>query len=120
MGDLIQLRGLRVMAVIGVLPQEQEAPQPVEVDLDLAVDLARAGDSDSLDDTVDYGAVCAAVEQVATRAPVALLERLATSIAGAVLEQDARVSAVTVNVRKLRPPVPQQLETSGVRITRSR
>jgi dihydroneopterin aldolase len=108
------------MVVIGVLPQEREAPQPIEVDLDLAVDLERAGDSDALADTVDYGAVCAAVEQVATAEPMALLERLATNIAGAVLDHDVRLSAVTVTVRKLRPPVPQQLETSGVRITRSR
>jgi dihydroneopterin aldolase len=33
---------------------------------------------------------------------------------------DDQVLAVTVSVRKLRPPVPQQLSTSGVRITRRR
>jgi dihydroneopterin aldolase len=33
---------------------------------------------------------------------------------------DERVDEVTVAVRKLRPPVPQQLATSGVRITRRR
>jgi dihydroneopterin aldolase len=118
--DVIELRGLRVMVVIGVLPQEQTASQPIEVDLDLEVDLTRAGESDDLADTVDYGAVSAAVERVATAEPLALLERLATQIARAVLDEDERVRAVTVTTRKLRPPVPQQLETSGVRITRSR
>ena len=38
----------------------------------------------------------------------------------AVLAADPRIDAVTVAVRKLRPPVPQQLGTSGVRITRAR
>ena len=33
---------------------------------------------------------------------------------------DERVLAVTVAVRKLRPPVPHHLDTSGVRITRTR
>jgi dihydroneopterin aldolase len=33
---------------------------------------------------------------------------------------DERVTSVTVAVRKLRPPVPQLLDTSGVRITRHR
>ena len=48
-----------------------------------------------------------------------LLARLATRIAEATLD-DERVDAVTVSVRKLDPPVPQQLTTSGVRITRVR
>jgi len=37
-----------------------------------------------------------------------------------VLEVDPRIEAVTVWVRKLRPPVPQQLATSGVRLHRER
>ncbi len=49
----------------------------------------------------------------------ALLERLAARIAEVVLV-DPRALAVTVRVRKLRPPVPQHLETSGVRIRRTR
>ena len=48
-----------------------------------------------------------------------LLERLAARLADVVL-QDERVVEVTVAVRKLRPPVPQLLDTSGVRITRGR
>jgi dihydroneopterin aldolase len=119
-GDHIELRGLRVLARCGVLPFEQEQDQPLEVDLDLRCDLRPAGDSDDLADTVDYGAVCAAVERAARAAPVALLERLATRLAGAVLDLDPRIAAVEVAVRKLRPPVPQQLATSGVRITRRR
>jgi dihydroneopterin aldolase len=120
-GDRIELRGLRVLARVGVLPFEQEQDQPVEIDLDLHVDLAAAGASDDLTDTVDYGAVCAAVERDAVQAaPVALLERLAARIADVVLGLDARIAAVDVAVRKLRPPVAQHLATSGVRLHRPR
>jgi 7,8-dihydroneopterin aldolase/epimerase/oxygenase len=119
-GDRIELRGLRVLARCGVLPFEREQDQPVEIDLDLMTDLAPAGASDALADTVDYGAVCAAVERVATGEPVALLERLAGRIAEVVLGLDERISGVEVAVRKLRPPVPQQLATSGVRVVRRR
>jgi len=49
-----------------------------------------------------------------------LLEALADHLATTVLELDARIDAVTVGIRKLRPPVAQQLSTSGVRITRAR
>jgi dihydroneopterin aldolase len=52
-----------------------------------------------------------------------LLEHLAETIAAALVASDAvssaPVTAVQVAVRKLRPPVPQQLATSGVRITRT-
>jgi dihydroneopterin aldolase len=118
-GDRIELRGLRLTARVGVLDFEQTQDQPVEVDVDLFVDLDAAGHSDDLTDTVDYGAVCAAVEGAA-REPVALLERLATSMVESVLTVDPRIQAVDLAVRKLRPPVPQHLATSGVRVVRRR
>lgn len=119
MPDVIELRGLRALGICGALPEEQLRVQPLEVDLDVVADLTAAGASDALDDTVDYGALASEVERVVTSERFALLERLAERIAQTVLADD-RVLAVTVAVRKLRPPVPQQLDTSGVRITRTR
>jgi dihydroneopterin aldolase len=118
-GDRIELRGLRASGFCGVLPEEQSRRQPIEVDLDVVCDLAAASRSDDLADTVDYGALCATVEAIVTGERFALLERLAGRIADAVLG-DGRVQEVTVAVRKLRPPVAQQLDTSGVRLTRRR
>lgn len=117
--DAIEVRGLRASAICGALPEEQVRAQPVEVDLDVVVDLAAAGQSDALDDTVDYAAIAADVERVLTSERFVLLERLAERITEVVLV-DERVRSVTVSVRKLRPPVPQQLDTTGVRITRGR
>lgn len=117
--DLIELRGLRALGICGALPEEQDRVQPIEVDLDVAADLRPAGRSDALDDTIDYGALAEAVDRVVTTERFTLLERLAERIAEVVLAV-AGVDAVTVSVRKLRPPVPQQLSTSGVRITRRR
>lgn len=119
-GDQIQLRELRVDAICGVLPHERTTPQPLQIDVDIDADLSKAGATDDLADTIDYGAVTAEVERVATTLAPQLLEHLAHSIAGAVLALDARAAAVTVCVRKLDPPVPQRLATSGVRVTRSR
>ena len=79
-----------------------------------------AGASDALADTVDYGALCALVAQVVGAGHVTLLEHLADSVASTVLAADGRITAVTVWLRKLRPPVPHDLATSGVRLSRSR
>ncbi|WP_421118377.1 dihydroneopterin aldolase [Aquihabitans daechungensis] len=92
--------------------------QPLEIDLDVEADLAPAGWSDDLADTIDYGALCDAVVAVVEGGDPQLLEHLAAEIAGAVIGVDARITAVTVAVRKLRPPVPHALATSGVRIRR--
>ena len=65
-------------------------------------------------------AICAEVERVVSAGRPRLLEFLAQALADAVMALDPRVDSVTVAVRKLRPPVPQPLATSGVRIHRSR
>jgi 7,8-dihydroneopterin aldolase/epimerase/oxygenase len=118
--DRIELRGLRVLARVGVLPVEREQDQPLEVDLDVVVDLAAAGASDDLADTVHYGVVCDTVQRAVGAGHVALLERLAELVAEAVLAVDPRIVAVDLAVRKLRPPVPHDLATSGVHVVRTR
>lgn len=119
-GDRIELRGLRVVGVVGVLPEERTRAQPLEVDLDLVVDTSAAAGSDALADTIDYGAVCDTVVELIGRLQPELLERLAVHLAEAVLGLDQRIGAVELSVRKLRPPVPHPLESSGVRVTRRR
>jgi FolB domain-containing protein len=116
--DVIELRDLRLLAICGVLPEERDRLQPISIDLDIEIDLGAAGVSDDLAGTVDYGAV---TERVATAAATGfhLLEALAESVSRAVLA-DPRVDAVTVAVRKLRPPVPVDLGSAGVRIRRTR
>ncbi|MGV3759617.1 MAG: dihydroneopterin aldolase [Actinomycetota bacterium] len=118
--DRIELRGLRLAAVVGVLPHERTTAQPLELDLDVVVDLAAAGASDDLADTVDYGALCQAVDDTVSGSRYGLLEALAEAVAATVLSQDPRITEAVVGVRKLRPPVAQHLDTSGVRLTRRR
>lgn len=118
--DLIQLGDLRIVGIVGVLPEERTRAQPLRIDLDLHVDLSAAGVSDALGDTVDYGAVCDAVARTVEVARPELLERLAALLADTVFDVDSRIGTVTVSVAKLRPPVPHALASSGVRITRRR
>jgi dihydroneopterin aldolase len=71
-----------------------------------------------LTDTVDYGEVASLAAGVVAGRSFELLESLAGAIAGAILASDLRITAVTVHLRKLRPPVALDLETVGVLITR--
>ena len=115
--DRILIAGLRADGRAGVLAEEQTRPQPFGVDLELLVDLAPAGATDDLADTVDYGAVCDAVRAVIVDEHHQLLERLAERIAE-VCRADARVHGVVVEVRKLDPPVRARVDHVGVRIER--
>ncbi len=106
-----------MVGVHGALPEEQTRAQPFEVDLDVHTDLRAAGQSDDLAQTVDYGTLAAAAAAIVTGESYALIERVAERIAEAVLAS-AGVASVTVTVRKLRPPVPVDLASAAVRITR--
>jgi dihydroneopterin aldolase len=117
--DRIEVRGLRVDGVHGVLDEEQHRPQPFEIDLDLYLDLAAAATSDALDATADYGVAVDGAVSVVLGPHRQLLETLAGAIAEVVLE-DPRIDAVTVAIRKLRPPVPAEVTSTGVRIHRRR
>ncbi|MBA2752206.1 MAG: dihydroneopterin aldolase [Actinobacteria bacterium] len=119
MTDRIELRGLRLMGIHGALPEEQGRPQPFEADLDVEADLAAAARTDDLSDTVDYAALVEAMARVVDSERYVLLESLAERMAEVAMA-DERVRAVTVAIRKLRPPVAADLGTAGVRITRAR
>ena len=118
--DRIELLGLQVMGICGALPEERERPQPLEIDLTVDADLALAGRTDDLADTIDYGAICDAVVAVVEGGAPQLLEQLAADVAAVVLDLDERITRVVVTVNKLRPPVPHALRTSGVCIVRTR
>ena len=113
---VVELRGLEVTAIVGILPEELERPQPLSIDIDVHVDVEAAAASDDLADAVDYGAICDAAVATVVAARAGLLERLSHLVAEAVLAVDQRITAADVVVRKLRPPVPHLLATSGVRV----
>ena len=118
-GDCIQLRGLRVVCIVGVLPEERERPQPIEIDIDIYTDLSTAGRSDDLTDTVDYGAVAQAAAKTCLSSQAQLLEHLAQLIADDLLES-TQVSVVDITIKKLRPPIPLDINFTAVQVVRRR
>jgi dihydroneopterin aldolase len=119
MTDRIELRGLRVLGRHGALEGEQDTLQPFEVDLDIEADLAEAARHDDLGKTVNYSLAVDAAMGIVGHHRYRLLEALAEAIAAGVLEIPG-VEAVTVSVRKLRPPVAADMASAGVRLRRER
>lgn len=117
MTDRIRIAGLLLETRIGVPDEERSHPQRVSIDIELLADLAAAGKSDDLADTVDYGRVVTDVAELARNSEVHLLEHLAEKIAAS-LGTISGVTGVTVEVSKLSPPITEDAGPISVRIER--
>jgi dihydroneopterin aldolase len=118
--DVIELRELRLSAIVGVLREERDRAQPLALDIDVHRPFEEAAMSDDVSETTDYAAVLEIASRVAREGAFLLLETLAYRVAREVLAFDTAITAVTVGVRKLRPPVSFDVATAGVRCTVSR
>ena len=115
--DSILIEGIVVPAALGVSKAERRMRRPVDIDLELGTDLSRAGASDRLAHTIDYGEIYRVVEELA-QSEYRLVEALAEDIARTLLSRYP-LETCTVSVRK-RSPVAGNLRHAGVRITRAK
>jgi dihydroneopterin aldolase len=110
------IRDLEVLAQIGIHGHERGKPQPVRINVDLAVEDAAVLE-DRLDSVVDYEANTARIRALIAGGHINLAETLAEAIAQACFA-DARVGIARVRVEKLHA-VPGA-ESAGVEIERFR
>jgi len=116
--DCIQVTGIRSYGYTGYLPEEQVLGQWFEVDLTLWLDLAAAGHSDNITDTLDYRRAIEIVKQLVKTSKFALVEKLATAIADALLEFE-QVQQVQVRLSKPAAPIPDFGGKITIELTRS-
>ncbi|NEO88446.1 MAG: dihydroneopterin aldolase [Spirulina sp. SIO3F2] len=117
--DAINVTGIRVYGYTGALPEEQVLGQWFAVDLKLWLDLSISGQSDKLEDTLDYQKAIAIVEHQIQTAKFALIERLAAVIAEELLALPL-LQKVRVRLTKERPPIPNFPGQVQIEIERSR
>lgn len=97
--DKIILRDLAVQAVIGTFTHERTHKQNLIINLELGCDLAKAGATDNLEDTVDYFKLEENIVQMVSTSHFFLIERLAEEIASICLA-DSAVKWVKVVIDK--------------------
>ncbi|MBT1162071.1 MULTISPECIES: 2-amino-4-hydroxy-6-hydroxymethyldihydropteridine diphosphokinase [Bifidobacterium] len=118
--DTIRLTGVQAEGTHGVLDFEHEQPQPFVVDAVLHVDLTRAGHTDDLGDTVNYGLVAERIVDIIQGEHVDLIERLAARIADAILTEHPLVRSVDITVHKPNAPITVPFADVAVSISRTR
>lgn len=99
MADTLRIQDVAIDCRIGVTEEERAVPQTIWVDLEVAVDAARAAARDDVRSTVDYAALVSSVHELAQSKPYRLLETIAEEIASLILGESG-TSWVRVQVRK--------------------
>ncbi|MBM3501449.1 MAG: dihydroneopterin aldolase [Armatimonadetes bacterium] len=116
MRDRITLRNLHFYGHHGVDAAERNLGGRFSLDVELVRDLTRAGETDDLNETVDYKAVYDLVAGI-QRQGFCLLEALALNIARGILEA-FDVEEVTVRARKQSVPLGGLIDCAEVEVTR--
>lgn len=119
MADKIVLGNLEFYGHHGVSPEEREVGGRYAVDVELSLDLAPAGRSDELAQTVDYSEVYRLVKRIGKGERFHLIEALAERMAQAVLEAFP-VEEVHLRLKKLAPPMAGFTGYAAVEIARRR
>ncbi len=85
--DIVYIRDLRIETVIGIYDWEREIRQTVSLDLEMGTDIRRAGETDNIEDTLDYKSVAKRLIQYVGDSEFQLVETLAERISAIVLNE---------------------------------
>lgn len=117
MADLIEIKDLLLRTIVGTNEDERVNKQDVLINIAMHVDTREAGDSDNIEDTVNYRSVVKHVIALVEQSTFLLVEKLAAEIARTCLEH-SRVERVRVSVEK--PGALRFARSVGVTIERGR
>lgn len=118
--DKIILKGMEFYGFHGVEQQEKRQSQKFLVDVEIGFSTRKAGESDLLEDTIDYGAVFRDVRQIMEEeTSVSLLETLAEKIATLILTRYP-AEEVLVRVKKPAALLPGKFRWVGVETFREK
>ncbi len=104
--DIIAIEGMRVDCVVGVYPHERNLVQPLEVSVKMVLDTRRAGESEKLNQTVDYAAIASQIAFLLRSCRFHMLEAAARALTRLLLappapgEERARIHEVTLRLTK--------------------
>jgi 7,8-dihydroneopterin aldolase/epimerase/oxygenase len=85
--DKIFLEEIRLDLIIGIYEWERTVPQTIQMDIEIGLPHSRAGQTDQVEDTIDYGAVMARIHETAAEKHFNLVEALAEHVAHLILHE---------------------------------
>lgn len=117
--DKIILSEMEFYGYHGVNQEEKIQGQKFVVDLEINCSLLLPGQTDDLNDTVNYSQVYKLIKSIVEGPSQNLIESVAENIAYRILSETS-ADEVTVKVSKLQPPIKgSQIKSAAAQITRT-
>ena len=118
--DKIFVNKMEFYGYHGVFPEETKLGQRFRVDLTVEANLAKAGLSDDLEDSINYGELYEVCKGIVEGQPYKLVEAVAERIASELLTKFPKIMVCTVKVYKPDPPIAGHYESVAIEIVRGR
>lgn len=118
--DTIKLTRMAFFGYHGDEPEETKLGQRFYIDVELRLDLSKVGETDALEDSVNYVEVYAMVKKRAEGGPYKLLERLAGVINEDVIAAFPMVEEIVTTIHKPGSPIPGILDDVSVTLHKKR
>lgn len=96
----LSIKDLQFDCIIGTLPYERKAVQPVVLNVDLWLDFSAAARNDDLAHSIDYAQLAEALQDFIKKAQFQLVETVVVESAKFILNHHPKVIAAQVAIRK--------------------
>lgn len=116
--DFIKITGLCIYAYHGVLPEEKRDGQDFFINAKLFYDMKKAGQTDHLEDALNYADCCTFMGQVFTERSYDLIEAAAENLCKQLLLHYPALAAVELELRKPHAPIGMPFSDVSVNMTR--
>ncbi len=104
----------------GVFKEENKLGQRFRVSVELHLDLRKSGQSDELEDSVNYAEIYSITKSVVEGETMKLVEAVAEKISSNILATFKIVESCKITLIKPDPPIPGHYQSVAVEINRSR
>lgn len=118
--DKIILKDLQFYGYHGLFAEENKLGQRFSVDVELHTSLQKAGLSDDMNDSINYGEAFEVVRSIVEGEPKNLIEAVAEAIAEQLLARFPTLVACKIKVIKPNPPIRGHYKAVAVEIFRER
>ena len=117
--DKIGLTGMTFYGRHGATQEEKASPQEFIVDIEILKDLQKSGNTDHLDDTIDYSKVYMVIKSIVEETSFNLIEGISDAIATKILDT-FHVNKVIIKLTKSNAPMGGSHQNAWVEITREK
>ena len=115
--DCIRIKNLEVKARHGVYEFERKKDGTFELDIEIYLPLEKSGQSDKLEDTIDYDNIVSVATKAFVEKDYNLVEAAAESVCEKLLDA-LNVAKVILRVRKPHAPINADFDTIEVELIR--